>query len=63
MEMRMEKLVRGDKVLFNPAFEEQAWIDYAGLEAEVLSVFNDEVEILFEDGTELGVIDFELIKK
>lgn len=59
----MEKLVRGDKVLFNPAFEEQAWIDYAGLEAEVLSVFNDEVEILFEDGQQLGVIDFELIKK
>ena len=58
-----EIFVRGDKVLFNPAFEEQAWIDYAGLEAEVISVFNDEVEILFEDGTQLGVIDFELIKK
>ena len=58
-----EKFVRGDKVIFNPAFGEIAWEEYAGKEAEVLEVQEDEVEILFEDGQKLSVVDFELIKK
>ena len=56
-------VVRGDKVIFKPAFGEIAWAEYEDKEAEVLSVVDDEVEIVFEDGQKLLVVDFEVVKK